>query len=72
MHADDATAKRWWAALCREEAGRAYVVRDAEGRAACATLLVWDHVCAYYLASGIRADAGTGRWTSGAARWSSE
>jgi hypothetical protein len=50
----------WWKVVRDRQAGQLYVVRESSGQPICATVLAWDHRCAYYLASGIRADARKG------------
>jgi len=54
------TLTGWWEAIRVHAAGTLYVVRQGDGRVVCTTVLVWDGRCAYYLASGIRADARRG------------
>jgi hypothetical protein len=51
-----AVMPRWWEAVRARDAGRSYLLRDREGRGACAALMVWDHRSAYYLAGGMRGD----------------
>ena len=45
----------WWEVVQKRGAGRLYLVRDTQGNAVCATVLVWDSHTAYYLGGGIRA-----------------
>ncbi len=49
--------RQWWNRLADRDAGRIYLAREANGRSVCATLLLWDHVSGYYVASGIRKEA---------------
>ncbi len=49
--------ERWWQSVVCHDAGTIYVAREADGRPVCATLLLLDRQCSYYLASGIRKDA---------------
>ncbi len=53
--------QNWWRVVTTRDAGQLYVVRESTGQAICATLLVFDHRCAYYCASGIRKDARRGK-----------
>jgi hypothetical protein len=46
----------WWEAVRERCLGRAYVLRDGQGRAASAALMAHDTRYAYYLAGGIRRD----------------
>lgn len=46
----------WWQAVLARGAGRAYLLRDGQGRACSAALMVHDRCSAYYLAGGMRRD----------------
>jgi hypothetical protein len=46
----------WWRAVQERGAGTAYLLRDASGRPAAGSLMVYDKHCAYYVAGGIRRD----------------
>jgi len=46
----------WWDAVSSRDSGRLYLLRDPDGRPACATVLVWDARSAYYIAGGMRRD----------------
>ncbi len=60
IQADRSTVCRWWKAVTEHQAGTIYLARGADSRAVCATMLIYDHVCSYYLASGICAEARRG------------
>ena len=51
---------QWWSHVMAQNAGRAYVLRDAAGAALSVTVMVWDHRNAYYIAGGIRKDVRKG------------
>lgn len=46
----------WWDAIRRHQVGRAFLLRDRDGRPMAADLLVWDRHTAYSVLGGIRAD----------------
>ena len=46
----------WWEAVRARGAGRAYLLRDREGRAASAAVMVHDERFAYYVLGGVRHD----------------
>ena len=53
---DARAAAAWWNAVQCQKAGRAYLLRDRDGRPASATVMVHDNAPAYYLGGGIRRD----------------
>jgi len=60
VRAEPEELHNWWQAIIAHGAGKAYLAREANGEPVCASLLVLDHRCGYYLASGIRSDARSG------------
>gem|GEM_PF-1735295 len=50
----------WWEAVTSRKAGRAYILRDSQGRSVCTSLMVNDHRSAFYLAGGMRRDVRKG------------
>jgi hypothetical protein len=52
--------RAWWREVVAHDAGRLYRIRQSGAQPLCASLLVWDRGCGYYLASGMRADARRG------------
>lgn len=47
---------RWWETVKKRKAGMSYLIRDKEGRPACASIMVWDNRTAYALMNGIASD----------------
>jgi Acetyltransferase (GNAT) domain len=43
----------WWDAVKKRKAGMSYLIRDKEGRPACASIMVWDNRSAYALMNGM-------------------
>lgn len=43
----------WWNIVQKRQAGRIYFMRDVQGKALCATAMVWDSRTAYYLLCGM-------------------
>jgi hypothetical protein len=60
IRAPQQTLGRWWQVLVDRNAAKSYLIREKSGQPVCAVLLAMDNHCAYYLASGIRADARRG------------
>lgn len=48
--------RAWWQEVVAHNAGRVYRIRQPGQEPLCASLLVWDRCCGYYLASGMRGD----------------
>ena len=46
----------WWSEVKKHNAGKAYVIRDKDGKAVSATVMVWDSHTAYCLATGMDHD----------------
>lgn len=51
---------RWWEAVRKNRAGKSYLIRDGEGKAICASAMVWDSHTAYYLVSGMKKETRMG------------
>jgi len=43
---------KWWEEVKKRNAGMSYMIRDKEGRPACASIMVWDNHTAYALLNG--------------------
>jgi len=46
----------WWKTVVERKAGRAYMLRDRQGRGAAVSVMVHDHRSAFYVAGGMRRD----------------
>jgi len=46
----------WWEIVTSHKAGRAYVLRDSQGRGTCTSVMVYDTRSAFYVAGGMRGD----------------
>ena len=43
----------WWETVQKRKAGMSYLIRDKEGKPACASIMVWDNRTAYALMNGM-------------------